>query len=72
MDAEVVEFEVHDGSKVVGKILKEINFPKSAIVGGVIRNGRSYTPNGEFAFEAKDHVVVVAKPECIHKVESYF
>ena len=72
VDAEVVEFEVHEKSKVVGSTLKEINFPKSAIVGGVIRNGRSYTPNGDFSFEPKDHVVVVARPECIHKVESYF
>ncbi len=72
VDAEVVEFEVHHRSKVVGKVLKQINFPKSALVGGVIRNGRSYTPNGEFVFHEKDHVVVVAKPECIHKVESYF
>ncbi len=72
VDAEVVEFEVSTKSPVVGKKLKSINFPKSAIVGGVIRNGRSYTPNGDFSFEALDHVVVVAQPECIHKVESYF
>ncbi len=72
VDAEVVEFEVNAKSPVVGKKLKSINFPKSAIVGGVIRNGRSYTPNGDFSFEALDHVVVVAQPECIHKVESYF
>jgi trk system potassium uptake protein TrkA len=72
VDAEVVEFEVSEKSSVVGKVLKAINFPKSAIVGGVIRNGRSFTPNGDFIFEAKDHVVVVARPECIHKIESYF
>lgn len=72
VDAEVVEFEVHEGSPVIGKVLKGINFPKSAIVGGVIRNGKSYTPNGDFRFEVMDHVVVVAQPECIHKVESYF
>lgn len=72
VDAEVVEFEVSEKSSVVGKVLKGINFPKSAIVGGVIRKGKSYTPNGDFVFEALDHVVVVAHPECIHKVESYF
>jgi trk system potassium uptake protein TrkA len=72
VDAEVVEFEVKENSPVVGKVLKGINFPKSAIVGGVIRKGKSYTPNGEFVFEPLDHVVVVARPTCIHKVESYF
>ncbi|MGB1318875.1 MAG: Trk system potassium transporter TrkA, partial [Flavobacteriales bacterium] len=72
VDAEVVEFEVHASSPVVGKVLKGINFPKAAIVGGVIRKGKSFTPNGDFVFEPMDHVVVVAQPECIHKVESYF
>lgn len=72
VDAEVVEFEVSEKSPVVGKVLKGINFPKSAIIGGVIRKGKSFTPNGDFSFEPLDHVVVVARPECIHKVESYF
>ena len=72
VDAEVLEFEVKENSPVAGKVLKSINFPKSAIVGGVIRHGKSYTPNGDFRFEAMDHVVVVARPECIHKVEGYF
>lgn len=72
VDAEVVEFEIKESSSVVGKVLRNINFPKSAIVGGVIRNGKSYTPNGDFVFEPMDHVVIVAQPECIHKVESYF
>lgn len=72
VDAEVVEFEVSAGSPVVGKVLRGINFPQAAIVGGVIRKGKSFTPNGDFVFEAMDHVVVVAQPECIHKVESYF
>ncbi|MDB4655218.1 Trk system potassium transporter TrkA [Flavobacteriales bacterium] len=72
VDAEVVEFEIKESSSVAGKVLRSINFPKSAIVGGVIRNGKSYTPNGDFVFEPMDHVVIVAQPECIHKVESYF
>lgn len=72
VDAEVVEFEVSERSPLVGKVLKGINFPKSAIVGGVIRHGRSYTPNGDFVFEPLDHVVIVSRPTCIHKVESYF
>lgn len=72
VNAEVVEFEVSESSPVIGKQLRAINFPKAAVVGGVIRNGRSYTPGGDFVFEPLDHVVVVAQPECIHKVERYF
>ncbi|MFT7269985.1 MAG: trk system potassium uptake protein TrkA, partial [Roseivirga sp.] len=30
------------------------------------------TTPGDFQFQDKDRVVVLSKPECIHKVESYF
>ena len=72
VDAEVVEFEVSEDSPALGKELRKLNFPREAVVGGVIRENNSYTVNGDFIFEPKDHVVVVARPECIHKVESYF
>lgn len=72
VDAEIVEFEVGQEAQVIGRSLKGLNFPKGAIVGGVIRNGVGLTVNGEFVFDAQDHVVVLSKPECIHRVESYF
>jgi trk system potassium uptake protein TrkA len=72
VDAEIVEFEVGENSKVTGRSLREICFPKTSIVGGVIRHGKSITPNGDFVFQAMDHVVVLAKPECIQKMESFF
>lgn len=72
VDAEIVEFEVGDDAKVIGKSLRSINFPKGAIVGGVIRSGTGYTVNGDFVFDSRDHVVVLSKPECIHTVEGFF
>lgn len=72
VDAEVVEFEVSEDSQALGKELRKLNFPREAVVGGVIRENKSYTVNGDFVFQTKDHVVVVARPDCIHKVESYF
>ncbi len=71
-DVEVLEFEVTPKSKIVGKLLSEINFPKSSIVGGVIRNEQGYMPDGQFIFKEKDHVVVLSKMECINKVEALF
>jgi trk system potassium uptake protein TrkA len=71
-DVEVLEFEVTPNSKMIGKKLSELDFPKSSIVGGVIRNDKGYIPDGSFEFEQKDHVVILSKMECIHKVESFF
>jgi len=72
VDAEVLEFEVKENSKILGKELRKLGFPKTAVVGGVMRKGLGYTVRGDFTFEPKDRVVVLSRPECIHKIERYF
>jgi trk system potassium uptake protein len=72
VDAEILEFEVKEDSKITRLELKDLDFPKTAIIGGVIRDGQGYTTPGDFRFQTKDRVVVLSKPESIHKVESYF
>lgn len=72
VDAEVLEFNVEEGSKITKKEIKDLNFPKSAILGGVIRKGKGYTTGGNFRVQAKDRVVVLCKPDCIHAVEEFF
>ena len=72
VNSEILEFKVKDGSRITRKKLKNMNFPKSAIIGGVIRNGEGYIAMGDFQFKPNDKVVVLAKQECIHKIESYF
>ena len=72
VDAEIVEFEVKQDSKILGQELRNLGFPLSAIIGGVIRNGQGITARGNFTFEPKDRVVVLSRPECIRKVEDFF
>ena len=45
MNAEVLEFLVSSNSKVIGKKIKDINFPRSAIIGGVIRDDKGVERN---------------------------
>lgn len=72
VDAEILEFEVQETSKITRQELRNLEFPKSAIIGGVIRDGKGLTTPGNFKFEPKDRVVVLSKLECIKKVEDYF
>jgi len=72
VDAEILEFEVQEGAKILNSELRNIEFPRTAIVGGVIRNGQGFTVRGNFMFEPKDRVVVLSKPECIHTIERLF
>ncbi|AXT20878.1 Trk system potassium transporter TrkA [Flavobacteriaceae bacterium AU392] len=72
MNAELLEFVVKSKSKICNKIIKEINFPRSAIIGGVIRDGNGLIALGDFKIEAGDCVVVCCLPDSIKKVERLF
>ncbi|MDX1627773.1 MAG: Trk system potassium transporter TrkA [Fulvivirga sp.] len=72
VDAEVLEFIVKAGSKITEREIKELEFPKGAIIGGVVRNGVGYTTMGDFQFRPKDRAVVLCRPDCIHAVEEFF
>jgi len=72
MDAELLEFIVKPESKICNKLIKEIKFPRSAIIGGVIRDDEGIIALGDFKVEAGDRVVVCCLPQSIKKVESFF
>jgi trk system potassium uptake protein TrkA len=72
VDAEVMEFIIKPGSKITSDALKNLEFPNTAIVGGVIRKGEGLIPNGELQLRPKDRAVVLCKPECIPEVEEFF
>ena len=72
MNAELLEFEVKQQSKITNKLIKDLDFPRSAIIGGVIRNGEGMIPLGSFKIEAGDRVVVCCLPRSITEVEKFF
>ncbi|MEP2611141.1 MAG: TrkA C-terminal domain-containing protein, partial [Cyclobacteriaceae bacterium] len=72
VDAEILEFEVKPNSKILTHELRNLDFPKTAVIGGVIRKEVGYTVRGNFEFEVKDRVVVLSNPDCIHIVEGFF
>ncbi len=72
MDAELLEFVVKPTSKICGKEIKNIDFPRSAIIGGVIRDGEGLIALGDFTVQASDRIVVCCLPQSIKKVESFF
>jgi trk system potassium uptake protein TrkA len=72
VDAEIMEFEVKETSKINQKKIKDLHFPKNAIIGGVVRKGIGYTTFGDFEFRPKDRAVIMSLPDSIHDVEQYF
>ena len=72
MNAELLEFEVKPKSKITNNQIKDLEFPRSAIIGGIIRNGKGIIPLGSFKIEAGDRVVVCCLPRSITEVEKFF
>jgi trk system potassium uptake protein len=72
LNAELLEFEVKSSSKVCDKFIKDLVFPRSAIIGGVIRDEKGLIALGGFKIQANDKVVVCCLPKAISKVEKLF
>ncbi len=72
LNAEILEFVVKPDSKVTGKVIREMNFPKSATIGGVVRNDEGIIALGGFRIEEGDRVVVCCLPEIIPVIERLF
>ena len=72
MNAEVLEFLISEESKVVGKKIKDLDFPRSAIIGGVIRDGVGKIALGDFIIKKGDRVLVCSLYNAINKVEKLF
>ena len=71
-DAEVLEYTVAPGSKVTKGALKDIAFPRNAIIGGVIRGSESFIAVGDTRIEPYDRVAVFALPETVKEVDKFF
>lgn len=72
LNAEILEFEVNADSKVCQKIIRDLDFPRSAIIGGVIRDGKGMIALGDFEIRKGDRVVVCCEPQAIPKIEKLF
>jgi len=72
LNAEILEFVVKKDSRVTGTTIRELNFPKAATIGGVVRNDEGIIALGGFKIEAGDRVVVCCLPEEISKIERMF
>ena len=72
LNAEILEFVVKPDSKVANYKIKDLDFPRMATIGGVIRDGKGVIALGDYNIIPGDRVVVCAMPRSIKRVESLF
>ena len=72
LNAELLEFIVNEDSKVAGKKIKEIDIPRTATIGGIVKKGDGIIALGDYTIEAGDRVLVCSLPRSIKRIEGLF
>lgn len=67
--AEAIEVVALETSDLVNRPLREVHFPKDAIVGALVRDGQTIIPHGDTVVQPGDHVIIFAKRQAIPAVE---
>jgi trk system potassium uptake protein TrkA len=70
--AQMIELCVSEKSPVARRPLSELDFPKEAIVGMLLRNGEIIIPHGNDVLEPGDDVVVFTVNATLERVENLF
>lgn len=71
-EAELVEYDVAEGSRVAGKSLAQVGLPRGSLVGTIRRGDDIIIPSGATALMEGDRVVVVASTDKAPEVEKLF
>ncbi len=72
VNAEIIEYAITKNNKLTRKPIKDLHFPKTALIGGVIRGDESMIPDGNFQLQIEDRVIIFALPEAISRLEELF
>ena len=71
-DAEVIEYIVNPDSRITKAPVRELNFPKDAVIGGIIRGGETFIAVGDTRIKPYDRVVIFALPSATARIEKFF
>lgn len=67
--AEAIDMIVMENSKLVGKPINAIDFPKGALIGAIERNKEIIIPTGDDSIMAGDRLFIIATQDAIAKIE---
>lgn len=71
-DAEVMEFIAKPRSLVTQKKVRDLDFPRDAIIGGITRGNTSLIVKGDTEIKPYDRVVVFSLPSALQTIHKFF
>ena len=70
--ASLIDVDVPEGGRVVGRRIQDINIPEECVVAAVIRDEQFVVPRGGTELAAGDHVVFVGPPSAVQEAHDVF
>lgn len=71
-DAVILEFVIKENSKVIGKQIKELEYPKGSLIIAVYEDKKLVIPDPKTKIREGDKVLVLAKNEVVDRVRKMF
>ncbi len=71
-DALALEYIVNPGSPATQALVKDLDIPANAIIGGIIRGSESFIVYGSTQIAPYDHVVVFTLPKSLKELDKLF
>ena len=68
----MLEYIAQPDSPITKKPVKNLEFPKEAIIGGIVRGEESIIAVGDTSIAPGDKVVIFSLPGGIKKIEKFF
>lgn len=72
IEAQLIEYIATDGCRITRKPLRDVRFPRNAIVGAILHDNHMVVPTGDTQIEAGDRTVVFALPQAIDELDYLF
>ena len=71
-EAQVLEIHVTSGMKITEQKLKFLDFPRGAVIGGVVRGKEAFIPTGTTQIKNGDKVLVFSLPASMNESKKFF
>jgi trk system potassium uptake protein TrkA len=72
VNADVAEFTARPRSRITRKKVRDLDFPREAELGGLVRDGKGILVNGDTQIQPGDIVVVFCHDTEISRIEKFF
>lgn len=72
IEAQLIEYIAQSGCRMTRKSLRDIRFPRNAIVGAILHDNHMVVPNGDTRIEKGDRTVVFALPQAVNELDTLF